>query len=395
LVKKALELDPALAEAWASSGLIALYREQYDRAESVLRRAIDLNPNYAPARQWYSQALVSLGRLEEALAQMQRAAELDPLSAVIKVNLGGTLTDVGRFREAEAAYRSAILLESSMPSAYWLLSNLNAYAFNRFVEAVPLAEKAMQLDPVSPLSAFPLARLHFDLGDDSKVLETLPNAAERWPDAPLVQLQVALVNLVRRDATEAVRHAERAFEMKPQLHLPLAILRNADMQTGRDDAALTRYKQAHPELFAHGSPSVHLANYRAAIDLALVLQKRGENEAAKLLLDGAARVIRTIPRLGIAGYWLSDVTIHALRGQKAEALAALRDAEKAGWRGPFWRYYRDFDPNIASIRDEPEFKAVFAVIERDLAQQRARLAARPKDAPLDLTARTSESTVGP
>ena len=70
---------------------------------------------------------------------------------------------------------------------------------------------------------------------------------------------------------------------------------------------------------------------------------------------------------------------------RPKALAALREAEQAGWRGPLWRYYRDFDPNLASIRNEPEFKAVFADIERDMAQQRARLAARPKDAPLELT----------
>ena len=88
-----------------------------------------------------------------------------------------------------------------MPSAYWLLANLNAYAFDRFVEAVPLAEKAMQLDPDSPLASFPLARLYFDLGDDSKVFERNANAAKRWPDAPLIQLQLALVNLIRRDAT--------------------------------------------------------------------------------------------------------------------------------------------------------------------------------------------------
>jgi hypothetical protein len=57
----------------------------------------------------------------------------------------------------------------------------------------------------------------------------------------------------------------------------------------------------------------------------------------------------------------------------------------AGWRGPAWRYYRDFDPKLASIRNEPEFNAVFAVIERDMAQQRARLAAQPKDAALEPT----------
>ena len=49
-----------------------------------------------------------------------------------------------------------------------------------------------------------------------------------------------------------------------------------------------------------------------------------------------------------ARYGITDVAIHALRGQKRAALAALRDAERAGWRGPWWRYYRDFDPNLAS-----------------------------------------------
>jgi hypothetical protein len=46
--------------------------------------------------------------------------------------------------------------------------------------------------------------------------------------------------------------------------------------------------------------------------------------------------------------------------RRIEGAAALREAEKPGWRGPFWRYHRDFDPNLASIRNEPKFKAVFA-----------------------------------
>jgi hypothetical protein len=117
-----------------------------------------------------------------------------------------------------------------------------------------------------------------------------------------------------------------------------------------------------------------------------ILQKTGEGERARLLLDRSEQVIRPMQRLGLGGYGITDVQIHALRGDNEKALAALRDAEKAGVRGLAWRYYRDFDPNLASIRNDPEFKAVFADIERDMAQQRARLAARPKDVPLDLRA---------
>jgi len=90
-----------------------------------------------------------------------------------------------------------------------------------------------------------------------------------------------------------------------------------------------------------------------------------------------------LPLLGSRGYAPNDARVLALRGRKQEALTALRAAERAGWRSD-WRIYRDLDPAFDSIRDDPEFKAIFADIERDMARQRAELAKRPKDAPLDL-----------
>jgi hypothetical protein len=122
----------------------------------------------------------------------------------------------------------------------------------------------------------------------------------------------------------------------------------------------------------------------AAIDLALVLQRSGDDDAADKLLDLGEVAMRQ-PSLGEDGVGIADVQMYALRGEKTKALSALREAERAGWRGPIWRYYRDHDPELASIRNEPEFKAIFSDIERDMAKQRAALAARPKDAPLELT----------
>jgi hypothetical protein len=100
--------------------------------------------------------------------------------------------------------------------------------------------------------------------------------------------------------------------------------------------------------------------------------------------DAVLRVLPRLPRISVAGYGITDVQIHALRGERATALRALRDAGQAGWRGPLWRYYRDVDPNLDSVRADPEFEAVFADIEQDMARQRAELTARPKDAPLPL-----------
>ena len=60
-VTTALELDPNLAEAWASAGLVAMNRPELERAEQMLRRAVALNPNYAPAYHWLSFTLPSSG----------------------------------------------------------------------------------------------------------------------------------------------------------------------------------------------------------------------------------------------------------------------------------------------------------------------------------------------
>jgi hypothetical protein len=70
------------------------------------------------------------------------------------------------------------------------------------------------------------------------------------------------------------------------------------------------------------------------------------------------------------------VRIHALRGDKAKALEALRAAVKEGWRGPLWRTQLTFDPTLAPLTSDPQFKAAVEEIRRDMARQRAELAAK-------------------
>ena len=80
-VRKALEIDPSLAEAHAT---LAVIRDVYDgdwaAAEREYKRAIELNPNYATSHDWYSFYLAEVGRNEEAIAEARRTQEVDPLS---------------------------------------------------------------------------------------------------------------------------------------------------------------------------------------------------------------------------------------------------------------------------------------------------------------------------
>lgn len=103
---KALELDSTLAEAHCALGFVkGWYEWDWPGAEQALRRALELNPNYATGHQRYGWYLLSMGRLEEALAEMKRAQELDPLSRIININVGAVLYYQQRYDEALKQFR--------------------------------------------------------------------------------------------------------------------------------------------------------------------------------------------------------------------------------------------------------------------------------------------------
>ncbi len=379
---KALTLDPSLAEAWTSRGGIAMNRGDYRQAEELFRNAIELNPNYATAHHWLGAALTRSGRPKNGLEHLERAVELDPLSAIINVNLAESLQSIGRFDEAAARYGRAIQIDSGYAFAYANLAIFDAFARNRYVDAVALQERALALDPGNPLARAWFALLWFDLNDDVQAKELIGTALRLGPDNGWANIVAAYMAEWLGDHAAAEGYARKVLAQNTRDASSLEILALADFRRGTPENARARYASAFPELLDPASPRVDPSNVGAAIALAAIMQKTGEAEQAATLLDASERTMGGMPRLGAGGFGIGDVSVHALRGDKAKALAKLRDAEKAGWR-VVWRYARDVDPTLASIRDQPEFKAIFADIERDMARQRAELAKRPKDAPLD------------
>ena len=385
LARKALQLGPNLAESWTTSALVAVKKGQNDRAEAEYRKAIALNPNYATAYMRLAGLLQSTGRSEEALAYSKKGLDLDPLSSASNFMNARNLATAGRFDEAEAGYRKVITLDPLRPNTYRDLAMLHAYARNGFVDAISFAEKLVELDPDAPYARCNLSQLYFELGDLTQAARVIDLARKRMPSSADLLLCSGYFRLVENDDIGAERIARQALAI--DLTSGAGILLGAlDLKRGDYASARSWYAQEYPKMLEADSPEVTTWELSDALDLVAILRMTGETDRATRLLDRSREVITTMPRLGEAGYGIADVRIHALRGDKAGALAALREAERAGWRGPWWRAYRDFDPALASIRNEPEFKAVFADIERDMARQRAEIAKRPKAAPLDLAA---------
>jgi TolB-like protein/Tfp pilus assembly protein PilF len=83
LARKAISLDGLIAEAHATlAGIADNYEYDYQTAETLYKKAIQLNPNYTTGYQWYADFLVRLGRYREALSYISQALQLDPLSPV-------------------------------------------------------------------------------------------------------------------------------------------------------------------------------------------------------------------------------------------------------------------------------------------------------------------------
>jgi len=86
---RALELDESLAEAHtALARVFAAYDWDWTNAEKEYKRAIELDPSYAIAHQWYGGYLSVMGRSNEATAERKHALELEPLSLTINFELG-------------------------------------------------------------------------------------------------------------------------------------------------------------------------------------------------------------------------------------------------------------------------------------------------------------------
>jgi serine/threonine protein kinase/Tfp pilus assembly protein PilF len=120
---KALEIDPDLAEAHASLGLMKQNFEwDWVGAEKEFRRATELNSNYPTAHHWYGLFLCQMKRNDEAIREGRLAQTLDPLSPIINTSLGVTLMSAGEHGSGFELLKRTFELAPTFPEPHLWVS---------------------------------------------------------------------------------------------------------------------------------------------------------------------------------------------------------------------------------------------------------------------------------
>jgi len=167
LLKRAVEIAPDFLAAWVDLGRTQLERFNLPAALASLRRAELLNPRSPKVQLQLAHVLARSGRHVEAVEAYRKATALNPESTAGYVGLGNTLKTIGRQAESIDAYRKATALKPQHSEAWWSLSNLKTFRF----EDAEVAEMERQLgssglaDEARVQFCFALGKAYDDRGE--------------------------------------------------------------------------------------------------------------------------------------------------------------------------------------------------------------------------------------
>jgi tetratricopeptide (TPR) repeat protein len=165
-------------------------------AEKYYKRSIELNPNYATARQWYSRTLRNMARYEEAHEQIMLAKQADSLSLAISNNVGESMLERGDFAGAiEESRRGLEIGPSFVPYRTLAHSYLQ---LGQKEEALANARKAVELIEGSPIAGSPIALkvlgyVHGMIGNRNEALAIAHQIENRFAKGEADGRDVAIV----------------------------------------------------------------------------------------------------------------------------------------------------------------------------------------------------------
>jgi serine/threonine protein kinase/tetratricopeptide (TPR) repeat protein len=209
--RKAVELDPTSAEAYTALGFATVTHDfDWASAERQHLRALELNPKYATAHQWYGFHLTMEARFDEAIAEMERARALDPLTPSIVQALGWAYYQARRFDEAIAAYKQLLDIEPNfaygLVTYSWMLRHTG-----RHDEAIKSAQKAIEIAGGSQFFRAALAAALAAAGHEQEARAALQQLRETAQSRYVSPYHLAIVHLYLGERDRALALLEEAY----------------------------------------------------------------------------------------------------------------------------------------------------------------------------------------
>lgn len=226
--EKALALDDQLAEAHAALGLIKTsYDWDWPGAEREYRRAIELNPNYETAHQWYAEYLSGMGRHQEAITEIRRAKQINPVSLIINAVEVSVLYIAREYDQAISQGQKALEMDPHFAEVYGYLRRcydqkgmykeaIAARQMRRKLAGFDAEETATLREAAAAASSrvYWQKRLEQELEESKRELSTAFDMAEIY--AQLDEKDQAFASL------------ERAYEERSVMMMYLKVLPNLD-----------------------------------------------------------------------------------------------------------------------------------------------------------------------
>ena len=207
---KALELDDTLAEPYVSLAHVNYY---YDRdwpaAERQYKRAIEINPNYPTAHQWYAVYLMSAGRHDEALAENRRAQELDPLSIPINMTLGWVLLNARKYDQSAEQLLKTLEMDQNFALAHHRLGLVYEQQ-GKYDDAIAEFKRVVNLLPGKPLGIATLAHAYALSGRREEAQKALAQVLEVSKQRYVSPTSIALIYAALGNREQAFAWLEEA-----------------------------------------------------------------------------------------------------------------------------------------------------------------------------------------
>jgi len=212
--RKAIELDDVSAEAHTSLAQICCYYKlDYPQAIREFQRAIELNPNYATAHQWYAWHLILMGQNREGVSELRKAQSLDPLSLIVGADLADALCIANLLEEAIQQSKKTLELDQHFAVAHYELGQALEQK-QRLDEAISEFQKAIEISGHSSVLDSSLAHAYAISGhreDAARIANDLESQNDKNPSA---EANIALIYVGLGDKDQAMMWLNKAYHAR-------------------------------------------------------------------------------------------------------------------------------------------------------------------------------------